>query len=657
MIGEKPGIFTQFRRVLIARKIMILVSGKPPLYTETSERKNRRRTNTLSDHPLFLQYKAVFQYEDGRSSLSYTGFSRRDGKEHLCMTKSSAKTGGLVMKKTKRIVASVLCAALLASLAGCGSGNSGGSSTDSTSGSSSSKPASSSSASESKPAENETAEVEAGALPIFAEPTTLRFWFSLGATNMGEMKDYNDADYYQWLEEKTNVHIEWIHPVEGSEQESFNLLFASDEMPDMIENFTSGKLNYQSGPDVAIADEIYLDLTELCDEYAPNYMALINSSEQLKRDSVTDEGNRWCFNYLYKNGRLTNYGPAVRQDFLDAVGKDVPVTYDDWYDVLSAFKNELGIEIPLYYSTGYVDGITANSEFLAGFGAARDFFVDGETVKYGPMEDGYGEYLEMMQKWYAEGLIDQSFAVRTSDTPDDDLILNDKIGALCTFATWAGDKYFPSRGAVNEDFNLVGAPIPVKNEGDKTHIRNIDRLMNTMCIAIAASTKYPTECVRWLDYQYSEEASFVGNYGIREGESYILKDDGTYAWGELITKNPDGLTQNQARTKYTSLNAPFEDYTRVMGSWTQTQLDAQQIWAACGDDGVISSSITMTEDEQNESADIMSDISTYVAEYTVNTIMGNNSVSFDDFRAQLQNMGIERAIELKQEAVTLYNER
>ena len=70
-----------------------------------------------------------------------------------------------------------------------------------------------------------------------------------------------------------------------------------------------------------------------------------------------------------------------------------------------------------------------------------------------------------------------------------------------------------------------------------------------------------------------------------------------------------------------------------MGSWTQTQLDAQQIWAACGDDGVISSSITMTEDEQNESADIMSDISTYVAEYTVNTIMGNNSVSFDDFRA------------------------
>lgn len=552
------------------------------------------------------------------------------------------------MKKGTKIFSSVLCAVLLASMTSCNSGNTNSGSSDN------STPVNSVSSSSNN---TSSAESETGTLPLFSEPTTLRFWFSLGATNLGEMKDYNDADYYQWLEEQTNVHIEWIHPVEGSEQESFNLLFASDEMPDFIENFFSGKLNYQAGPDVAIADGIYLDLTELCDQYAPNYMGLINSDDALKRESVTDEGNRWCFDYLYKDGRLTNYGPTIRKDFLDAVHKDVPVTYDDWYDVLSAFKNELGIEIPLYYSTGNVDGITANSEFLAGFGAARDFFVDGTVVKYGPMEDGYGEYLETMQKWYAEGLIDQSFAVRTSDTPDDDLILNDKIGALCTYATWAGDAYFPSRGAINEDFNLVGAPIPVKNEGDETHIRNIDRLVNTMGIAISASTKYPVECVRWMDYQYTEEASFVGNYGTREGESYIIKDDGTYAWGELITKNPDGLTQNQARTKYTTLNPPYEDYTRVMGSWTETQLEAQQIWAACGDDGVISSSITMTEAEQNETADIMGDINTYVAEYTVNTIMGNSSVSFEDFRTQLRNMGIERAIELRQAAVTRYNER
>ncbi len=552
--------------------------------------------------------------------------------------------------KAKKLISMILVAALAASMVSCG----GGSDTSSEKTSSESSKTTESSAEVSSEASSDSS--EDSLLPISEEPITLKFWFMLGSNQRGNMEDYNDADYYQWLEEQTNVHIEWIHPVDGSEQESFNLLFASDDMPDLIENMFNSQYTYSAGPDVAISDEVYLDLTDMVEEYAPNYMARLEENPQLIRETITDEGNRWCFAYLYEGGRLTNYGPAIRQDFLDKVGMDVPVTYDDWHDVLTAFKEQLGIEIPLYYSTAYTDGISANSEFLAGFGAARDFFVDNGTVKYGPMEDGYGEYIDMMSQWYSEGLIDQSFSVRNSDTPDDDLILNDKIGALCTFATWCGDSYFPSRGATNEDFNLVGAKIPVKKEGDETHIRSIDRLMNTMGIAISADTKYPVEAVRWLDYQYTDEASFVGNYGMREGESYIMDGD-TPKWGELITKNPDGLTQNQARTKYTTLNPPYEDYTRVMGAWTETQLDAQKLWASSKDDGVISSAITMTEDEQNEYSSIMSDITTFVAEYTVNAIMGSASQSFDDFRAQLSNMNIERAIELKQAAVTRYNER
>ena len=88
--------------------------------------------------------------------------------------------------------------------------------------------------------------------------------------------------------------------------------------------------------------------------------------------------------------------------------------------------------------------------------------------------------------------------------------------------------------------------------------------MNTMSIAISAQTKSPELCVKWMDYQFGEEASLVANYGTREGESYTIEADGTYKWGTLITDNPDGLTQNQARTKYTTLNATYEDYSRVM---------------------------------------------------------------------------------------------
>ena len=37
--------------------------------------------------------------------------------------------------------------------------------------------------------------------------------------------------------------------------------------------------------------------------------------------------------------------------------------------------------------------------------------------------------------------------------------------------------------------------------------------------------------------------------------------------------------------------------------------------------------------------------------------MGNASQSFDEFRAQLKSMNIDRAIELKQAAVDRYNAR
>ena len=53
----------------------------------------------------------------------------------------------------------------------------------------------------------------------------------------------------------------------------------------------------------------------------------------------------------------------------------------------------------------------------------------------------------------------------------------------------------------------------------------------------------------------------------------------------------------------------------------------------------------------------MGDITTFATEFTVNYVMGNASQSFDEFRAQLKSMNIDRAIELKQAAVDRYNAR
>lgn len=94
-----------------------------------------------------------------------------------------------------------------------------------------------------------------------------------------------------------------------------------------------------------------------------------------------------------------------------------------------------------------------------------------------------------------------------------------------------------------------------------------------------------------------------------------------------------------------------------MGMWTDVQRDTQKRLMESDYSGYISDSITMTEAEQEEFSDIMGDITTFATEYTVNYIMGNTDQSFDDFRAQLKSMNVERAIALKQAAVDRYNER
>ena len=494
-------------------------------------------------------------------------------------------------------------------------------------------------------------------LPIVDETVTLKYWVIQAASNLGSsMKDYGDSEAYIELENRTNVHIEWINPVAGTEKESFNLLFSSGDMPDIIATAAPTYM-YSAGPEAAVQDGYFLDVTELAKQYAPNYMALINSSEQLTKDTVTDNGIRWGFTSIYQEPRLGNWGPAIRQDFLDAVGMDMPITYDDWYEVLTAFKNELGIEAPLYIDN---EGLSLYSDWLAGFGVGKAFYqVDG-TVKYGPVEDGFGEYIETMSKWYAEGLIDQSFSIREPmGMPSDDMVLNDKIGAAALFATWCGNEYYPSRGAVNPDFMLVGASLPVKNEGDVTHLRAPDEWTRDTVTVVSATSEYPEIAVQWIDYQFSEEGAFLMSYGVREGESYVIDADGTPAFGPLVLNNPDGLTQSEARTLYTSFTPLHEDYNRLMKARSEVQLGAMYTWTqeTSLNDWQLPLSLTMTADENKQYAVIMGDITTYVQETVVNMIMGTASVTFDEFRSQLDNMGIQDAIAIYQQAMDRYSQR
>ena len=68
--------------------------------------------------------------------------------------------------------------------------------------------------------------------------------------------------------------------------------------------------------------------------------------------------------------------------------------------------------------------------------------------------------------------------------------------------------------------------------------------------------------------------------------------------------------------------------------------------------------VTATADESKELGNIMSQISTYRDEKVVAFITGAESLDhYDDFVAEIKNLGIDRAIEIKTASLERYRAR
>ena len=192
-------------------------------------------------------------------------------------------------------------------------------------------------------------------LPISDEPITFTVW-TTGSMSTTGMKSRNESPAWQELEKRTNIHIEWAEAAQGSENEQFNLSITSGEYYDSYWNAP-----WTGSYDFYIDNGVILDLTNLVAEYAPDYNSLRQIDTVTYLTSFTDMGRTPGFFEISQSKQWPFVGPVIRKDFLDSIGKDVPKTYDQLYDALRAFRDDLAIEIPLAIEpTGIDDWIMAD---------------------------------------------------------------------------------------------------------------------------------------------------------------------------------------------------------------------------------------------------------------------------------------------------------
>jgi len=487
-------------------------------------------------------------------------------------------------------------------------------------------------------------------LPLVTSPYTVTIWAPTSAAIQKTMSNLAESEYYKELERRTGVSVKFTHPALGEEKQSFNLLIASGDYPDVIE--IQASYSYPGGFDKAIEDGVFLRLNELIDKCAPNYKKLLNKNSTIKKQATTDSGNIPAFFSISVNGAQPPWlGMVVRKDWLDELGMDLPVTYDDWYEMLKAFRDKKKAVAPMML---YYTGFEPRDIFNGGYGVMEKFYQVDNVVKYGPLEPGYEEYIAMMSKWYAEGLIDKDFATKKDFLPSTDFTTTEKTGAYY-------DIYFnlsvnKSR-STNPNYNAVAVPTPKKNPEDKLHIRQTNTETGVVSWVITSACKDPELVTRWIDYNYSPDGEILAAYGI-EGKTFEYVD-GKPQFNEFIYNNPDGLSLAEAYNKYAKHGgAVAYHWEREWAGQPKGNLECLEIWAKDNDGSYAMPPVSLTYEEGEEYARIMGDIETYVSEMVVKFILGQEPISnFEKFRNQIKSMNIDRAIELQQAALDRYNSR
>lgn len=478
---------------------------------------------------------------------------------------------------------------------------------------------------------------------------TLSYWVPLNPNAATSVGNYGETPFAKELQERTGIKIDYQHPPQGSEDEKFNLMVMG-ELPDIIEyNWADA---YPGGPAKAIEDNVIQELD--IQNKAPNLYAYLQEHPEIDKMIKTDDGKYYGFPFIRGDRSLqTSAGIIIRKDWLDDLGLAVPETIDEWEVVLKAFKEQKGAKYPLCYRT-YVEGWGA---FSGAYGVADTLYVDGGKVKYGALESGYQDFLKTMNSWYQKGYMPSDFATMDASLIDSYMI-NGQSGV---FIGSVGSGIGRIMAAAKEEgYELVAAPYPTLEKGQKPEFGQMDQLVPGTIVAISRDCKDVDLAMKLLDYGYSEEGRMFFNFGI-EGESYTMVD-GYPQYAEVITANPEGLSMSAAMARYIQAysGGPFVQDARYMEQYASLpqQKDAVQVWSNTNMEKHLLPKLSLLPEETDKMAKKISAVNTYKDEMLVKFITGAEPISkYNDFVKGLKDRGIEEYLTLMQKAYERYNAR
>ena len=467
-------------------------------------------------------------------------------------------------------------------------------------------------------------------LPLFEEQQSVSLWYPIrqGRSNLPAKED-GAFPFWNRLEENLNVDITFVEVGQTVATEQYNLLVASMDMPDIIyEAFCVVGFNgvpYTGGYNKVVEDEVYIDLAPYLQDYAPNYNAWVNIDEITHNSAFTDYGYLPTFAMFMEEPRSTNMGLIVSADMLDATGMDMPDTVSGWEDVFYAMKAN-GVEVPCYCDSS---ASALQDKIITAMGGSltAQFLLsrDGEFV-FAPTMDGTRDYIELMARWYQDGVIDHDFMSAASN--DYTALYN---GTLATAIAMGQelDSYEARYGV-----RVYPCPV-IRSEGmaegqvmlGSARSNYLDSLSS---MAVTTSCQDIETAITLMDWFYSDGGYLASNYGWVESETY-----------EFVNGEPMATAFYFETSEYSVANKTLytvgEDFGLVnpnisLQNASPLQLQACEGWTedTSAENYAYTSlpnGVSLSTEESDEITSRWTDIETLLNTRFLSWIVGNNALT------------------------------
>ncbi|WP_426452481.1 extracellular solute-binding protein [Paenibacillus sp. S-38] len=320
----------------------------------------------------------------------------------------------------------------------------------------------------------------------------------------------------KWLNENGPANVTFVPIPRTDPAQKWNVLFASQSAPDIINEFDPNILN------PLIDQKQLLPLDDLIEKYSTEYKQLLKDYPGLKKVTTGPDGK------IYKIGRVLETSPLnslfIRTDWLKALNLEVPKTTEELYQVAKAFaerdpdgngkKDTYGMALS-WRSENVIDGMfgsPGSSYGLVNDQPSRAFEYTRESVAF-------------KKRLFDEGLVDKDFANDKNGAKARQEFLNGRVGIYPTYVgSWFEFTVTDLATLRKSAPQAVVEPISLPKSTAGEYIPEVQNPLQATT-AINARVKDAAAAIRYIDFLDRKATGRTLLFGL-EGTHHRLDEKG-----------------------------------------------------------------------------------------------------------------------------------